>query len=97
MQLINPTVRVLICYIFCLLVGQALAVGVGLLLDPYSKTAALAVFIPAYYAMYWVAWRLALLIADAPAEAVPVKSGSGSPSKLMMWLLAPATLVLDFD
>ena len=32
--------------------------------DPYSKTLALGVFIPLYYAMYWVAWRIALLIGD---------------------------------
>jgi len=97
MQFINPTARVLICYVVCLLAGQALAVGIGLLLDPYSKPAALATFILAYYAMYWVAWRLALLIADRTAEPVPARSGSASPPKIMAWLLAPAVLVLDFD
>jgi hypothetical protein len=70
--------------------GQAIAVGVGLLIDPYSKTAALATFIPLYYAMYWVAWRAALYIADRTPE---VQSVSGT--KIGAWLFAPAILALD--
>lgn len=97
MKFINPTVRVLVCYVICLLAGQALAVGLGLMIDPYSKTAALAIFIPTYYAMYWVAWRAALRIADTPAEAAPASAGGGSPGKIGMWLLAPAVLALDVD
>ena len=66
------TLRVLGIYIVLLIVGQATAVGIGLMLDSVSKTAALAAFIPIYYAMYWVAWRLALLIAD-PSPASQTK------------------------
>src|ERR1041385_6421307 len=54
---------VLLNYVVLLIVGQAVSIGVGLLLDPISKTAALATFIPMYYPMYWVAWRLALRVA----------------------------------
>ena len=85
------TLRVLIVYIGVLIVGQALAVGIGLLLDPVSKTAALAAFIPIYYAMYWVAWRIALMIADRSQDAAE----GGSPAKLATWLLAPAVLAFD--
>ena len=46
------TLRVLIVYVALLFAGQAIAVGIGLMLDPVSKTAALATFIPLYYAMY---------------------------------------------
>ena len=70
MQYINGTARVLIIYFFCLLVGQTISVGIGLLLDPYSKTVALSAFIPLYYAMYWIAWRVALFIGDKSPEAV---------------------------
>ena len=69
MKYINGTAGILIIYLICMIVGQAIAVGIGLLLDPYSKTLALSVFIPIYYAMYWVAWRVALFIADrSPAR-----------------------------
>jgi len=87
----SNTLRVLGVYVVLLIAGQALAVGIGLALDPISKTAALATFIPVYYAMYWVAWRAALMIADRSPES----AGGGSPAKLATWLLAPAVLALD--
>ena len=86
--------RVLSIYVVLLIVGQAVSVGVGLLLDPISKTAALATFIPLYYAMYWVAWRLALRIADrSPSPQQQASSSAGSP--IAIWLLAPALLAID--
>ena len=91
----NRTLRVLIVYVVLLFAGQAAAVGVGLMLDPVSKTAALAAFIPIYYAMYWVAWRLALLIADRSPEPLHETKSAGSPAKLAAWLLAPAVLAFD--
>jgi hypothetical protein len=90
----SSTLRLLVVYVVLMIAGQAAAVGIGLLLDPISKTAALATFIPLYYAMYWVAWRLALMIADRSPEASSDDSG-GSPAKLATWLLAPAVLALD--
>ena len=72
--------------------------GIGLLLDPYSKTLALSVFIPLYYAMYWVAWRVALWIGDrSPEAATDSAGGAAAPArKPQSWLLAPAVLALDF-
>ena len=69
----------------------------GLALDSYSKTVALSVFIPLYYAMYWVAWRVALFIGDnTPAAAANATGKDGcSPAKAATWLLAPAVLALD--
>lgn len=89
------TLRVLIVYVVLLILGQAAAVGIGLMLDPISKTAALATFIPIYYAMYWVAWRLALLIADRSPEPQHKTKSDSSPAKLAAWLLAPAVLAFD--
>ena len=100
MKFINGTARVLIVYLICMVAGQAIAVGIGLLLDPYSKTLALSVFIPLYYAMYWVAWRVALFIGDTSPEvetAAATGGDSGSRAKVATWLLAPAVLALDFD
>ena len=87
---INKTVRIILIYLLCMIAGQVAAVGVGLALDSYSKTVALSVFIPLYYAMYWVAWRVALFVGDRPVEAE-----SGSRAKAASWLLAPAVLALD--
>jgi len=95
MKYINGTARILIIYLICMIAGQAIAVGIGLLLDPYSKTLALSVFIPLYYAMYWVAWRVALLIADRSTETAADAAGGGSGIKAASWLLAPAALALD--
>ena len=96
MKYINGTARVLIIYLICMVAGQAIAVGIGLLLDPYSKTLALSVFIPLYYAMYWVAWRVALLIGDRSADAQQNPTGDGgSRAKAASWLVAPAVLALD--
>ena len=68
MRFISGTPKILLIYLVCMFAGQAIAVGIGLLLDPYSKTLALSVFIPLYYAMYWVAWRVALWIGDESPE-----------------------------
>jgi hypothetical protein len=92
MQYINGTARVIVVYLVCMLVGQMIAVGIGLVIDPYSKTIALATFIPLYYLMFWAAWRIALFIADRTPEpaAQPV-----SGTKIGAWLFAPAILALD--
>ena|SRR6188508_2102391 len=94
---INGTLRVLVLYLIFMIVGQAAAVGIGLMLDFYSKTVALAVFIPLYYAMYWVAWRAALFVGDKSPEVASDASGDsgGSRTKAASWLLAPAVLALD--
>lgn len=97
MKFLTGTPKILLIYLVCMFAGQAAAVGIGLLIDPYSTTLALAVFIPLYYAMYWVAWRVALFIGDrSPVEATDVAGGGGGGAKVATWLLAPAVLALDF-
>jgi hypothetical protein len=96
MRFISGTPKILLIYIVCMFAGHAVAVGIGLLLDPYSKTLALSVFIPLYYAMYWVAWRVALWIGDTSPEVETDAAGDGgSRAKAASWLLAPAVLALD--
>jgi membrane protein implicated in regulation of membrane protease activity len=96
MRFFTGTPKILIIYVFCMIAGQAVAVGIGLLLDPISKTLALSVFIPLYYVMYWVAWRVALFIGDRSPEAETDSAGDGgSRAKAASWLLAPAVLALD--
>ena len=95
MKYISGTARILMIYVVCMIAGQTIAVGIGLLLDPYSKTLALSVFIPLYYVMYWVAWRVALWIGDRSPETAAEASGDSSGAKTASWLLAPAVLALD--
>jgi hypothetical protein len=61
--------RILVVYVLCVAIGQAVSVGIGLLLDHYSPSLALTAFILIYFAMYWVAWRIALAIVDRPSGA----------------------------
>jgi hypothetical protein len=92
----NNTLRVLLVYLALLAAGQAGAVGLGLMFDKVSTAVGIAVFIPVYYAMYWVAWRLALWIADrSPQTAAGSRDGGGTPLQAAVWLLAPAVLALD--
>ncbi len=91
------TARVLGLYIVCLVIGQAAAVGFGLFADRFSATAGIAVFIPTYYAMYWIAWRAALWIGDRePLAATDSTDRDGRPPlTAALALLTPAALTLE--
>lgn len=55
----------LVTYIATVLVGQGLAVSIGLLVDRlYSSYAGLVVFIPLYFAVFYLAWRFAVRITE---------------------------------
>jgi hypothetical protein len=61
----GATMRLLLAYIICLLVGQSLTIGFGLLVERYSTPyTGLASFIVSYFAMFWIAWRLAVRITE---------------------------------
>jgi len=63
--------RILVVYVICVLIGQALSVALGLFLDTYSPTLALPAFIFVYFGMFWAAWRIALYIVDRSPETAP--------------------------
>ncbi len=55
--------RLLLIFIICLLFGQSLSIGVGLLVERYSTSyTGLVTFITSYFAMFWLAWRVAVRI-----------------------------------
>jgi hypothetical protein len=59
----GATMRLLLIFIICLLFGQSLSIGVGLLVERYSTPyTGLVTFITSYFAMFWVAWRVAVRI-----------------------------------
>jgi hypothetical protein len=55
--------RLLLIFIICLLFGQSLSIGVGLLVERHSTPyTGLVTFITSYFAMFWLAWRVAVRI-----------------------------------
>jgi hypothetical protein len=60
----------LLTFIICLLIGQSLSIGLGLMVERYSTPyTGMVAFIVSYFAMFWVAWRLAVRI-TAPGSRV---------------------------
>jgi hypothetical protein len=57
--------KLLLVFLITLLIGQSISVFVGLLVErqvtPYTG---LVTFIVCYFAMFWVAWRLAVRITE---------------------------------
>ena len=65
--------RLLLIFIICLLFGQSLSIGVGLLVERYSTPyIGLVTFITSYFAMFWLAWRVAVRITE-PRLRVPAE------------------------
>jgi hypothetical protein len=55
----------LLTFIVCLLVGQSLSIGVGLVVERYSTPyTGLVTFLVCYFATFWLAWRLAVRITE---------------------------------
>ena len=53
----------LVTFIICLLVGQSLSLGLGLVVERYSiPYTGMVAFLASYFAMLWLAWRLAVRI-----------------------------------
>ena len=55
----------LLTFIICLLIGQSLSIGLGLVVERYSTPyTGLVTFITSYFAMFWLAWRVAVRITE---------------------------------
>jgi heme A synthase len=55
----------LIAYIICLVIGQTITVTIGLAVDRlYSPVASLPLSIVLYFAMFWIAWKIAIRITE---------------------------------
>jgi ABC-type antimicrobial peptide transport system permease subunit len=53
----------LVTFIICLLVGQSLSLGLGLVVERYSTAyTGMMAFLGSYFAMFWLAWRVAVRI-----------------------------------
>jgi hypothetical protein len=65
----------LVTFIICVIVGQSLSIGLGLLVERNSTPyAGLLTFIVSYFAMFWIAWRLAVRITE-PRSRLAAETG----------------------
>jgi hypothetical protein len=59
----GASMGLLLAFIICLVIGQSLTIGLGLLVERYSTPyTGLVTFIASYFAMFWLAWLLAVRI-----------------------------------
>jgi hypothetical protein len=65
----SDTMGLLVAYLVCLIVGQAITIGIGLSIDRYySSTVSLPISLFLYFTMFWVAWKVAVRITEPKAE-----------------------------
>ena len=63
--------RLLIVFLITLAIGQAMSIGLGLLVERHwSPYAGLVTFIASYFLMFWVAWRFAVRVTAPRAHPV---------------------------
>jgi len=58
-------ISLLILFVIILLVGQAISVEIGLLVERHgTPNAGLLTFIFCYFTMFWIAWRFAVRVTE---------------------------------
>jgi hypothetical protein len=68
----------LVVFIISLVIGEAMAVGVGLLVERHSTPyTGLVTFIACYFVMFWLAWRFAVRITEPRSRPGSSLSGAG--------------------
>lgn len=62
----------LLTFLVFLLIGQSLSIGVGLVVERYSTPyTGLVTFLVCYFAMFWVAWRVAVRVTEPRRRLAP--------------------------
>jgi hypothetical protein len=59
----------LIYYVVLMLIGDGIAVMLGLWVEKYSPAASLPIFLALYFGFLWVAWVLAVRLTEPKAAA----------------------------
>jgi hypothetical protein len=55
----------LFTFIICVIVGQSISLGLGLMVERYSTPyTGLLTFMASWFVMFWIAWRLAVRITE---------------------------------
>src|SRR5262249_62371799 len=65
----GQAMNLLVIFIISVVIGQALSIGLGLLVERYSTPyTGMVTFIGSYFVMFWLAWRFPVRI-TAPRSA----------------------------
>ena len=65
------TMGLLVTYIACLVVGQALTIGIGLSIDRfYSSAISLPISLALYFLMFGIAWKVAVRITEPKVDKI---------------------------
>jgi len=55
--------KLLVVYAFFVVIGEAIAYGIGRGIEAWSQPASLPAFLGLFFVMLWAAWRAAVLVA----------------------------------
>jgi len=72
----------LVAYVICLLIGQTVTIMVGLSIDRiYSPHVSLPISIALYFAVFWIAWKIAVRLTAPRTElkSAPVSESTVLP------------------
>jgi hypothetical protein len=59
--------NLLVTYVVTVVIGQAIAISIGLLIERYhSSAASMAVWLTLYFMMFWLAWRVSVRLTEPP-------------------------------
>jgi hypothetical protein len=62
--------NLLVAYVITVLIGQSIAISIGLMVDRYYSTGvSLPISLALYFFMFWVAWRAAVYLTEPRAPA----------------------------
>jgi hypothetical protein len=65
--------QLIVVYIVFIVVGDVIAYGLARVVDKFSATASLPVFLALYFGVFWLGWILAVRVTASRAE-VPAKT-----------------------
>jgi hypothetical protein len=67
----DVSMGLLVTYIVCLVVGQAITIGIGLSIDRfYSSAVSLPISLALYFLMFGIAWKVAVRITEPKADKI---------------------------
>jgi hypothetical protein len=58
----------LFTYVITLVIGQSVAVAIGLLIERYSSNVSMIVWLTLDFLMFWVTWRIAVRLTEPRSQ-----------------------------
>jgi hypothetical protein len=54
--------KLIAAYVVFVLIGELMAYGIGRIVEHWSETASLPVFLACFFVVFWGAWKLAIRV-----------------------------------